>query len=72
MTPNRITPEIWLCQSMLFGRRLYNDDGELGYYLNHYLLTLTFRDGKLHDVTELYNTAAVYGNFAMNREPNMY
>lgn len=59
-------------QSMLFDRRLYKNDKELGYYLNHYLLTLTFKDGKLHNVTELYNTAAVYDNFGMNREPDMY
>lgn len=50
--------------------RRFND---LGYYKNHYILIVTFVNGKMDDVSEVFNTACVYNNYEnWKREPRMF
>lgn len=56
-------------QSLRFDPRF----DEVAYYLNHYLLPMRIVDGKIDDVYEIMNTAAVFENFQWgNREPKMF
>lgn len=55
-------------QSMRFDDRFE----DIGYYQNHYLLPIVFKDGKVDKVYEIMNTYAVYENYGWNKEPRLF